>query len=1176
MFLNLRKSRKKNLILSKADGGLALALLSVMLLEGCSTIYSPSAGVRASADAVGADNPSADTLTPAINGRAINGYLVNALVFQDANKDGMLSLNENIALTDASGNFSLPGSSHGDLIVKPINLLSDAEKADGQSQLRAIGLINPDFLSTYYESSSGVRKDFKGQLEISGSMLSAEVNITPLTTLVNGLVSSGQFDLSSANEKVTSLFGMASTTDYVALSAASSAQQARQGEALQNKAVALSNLLTSTFSFFDDSLSNQALLQMLALKVTKRLEDFTSSPMGQVDISSYLASSADIKSILLEIGKESDLEINLALLASVIDNLVSTNSSFIDDELIRLTEDTGVSGIDHITSNWQLTLPTLEASKTYEFGIEHRLVGQDEAWLPTSWFGAMDALDITQGVNTIFIKPQGASDDEIVRVAFQFDNLNPLLSTVAGAVPIETWISTYFLPDDNTYTAQVKLVDEFFLADAEEDDQVLPQYQLVRADGAGKMPSVNAEAWLDFANISSRTSANGVDMRLYYRQMDLAGNFSESSHFDFIYDNVKPQTLLSEDVSLQIDSGIYDYDRYTSNLNLEALESRYATLFDESTVMTLGQWNQSGQSVNQASFDEQPDAPTLDGRYTFVTLQVDRAGNFSELLQLDYELDTQAPEWVIGSGLMLDNGHSLPLLNYDRSQESLNEWVQYRMVDMTLPAAQQNLSPWLNINTVSKPGSYDLYYRVIDRAGNSTSSQYAGVVNIDNTAPVVTVQDGDRLSSLALPEVVGWLKNHTLVQSETSVDSKIAFQINSANPYVSLTHFYVTAVDPYRNVTSPWSVAVLTDDVLRREFSVTDSSSFLVQAEDHQATDFLLNAATESLIAIGSDMSDKVNALDVGDIFIGLGGGDLSVIDTSLDVTGLAFLNESETQFFIDSFGDNLTVEQLQRLVSTPILKAYLEDSNDPDAGGIAIFQSQFAQYTSGLYSEYLMTQWNPYLEKWFINLGANDDNMYFGGDAMNVIGGAGSDLLQGGVGNDYLVGGPGSANGADILRGFAGNDTLVSGDYLFYSHGNAVLEGGSGDDTLIAGNGSSQLRGDVGADLFVIAPIKGSAAPIDVEILDFSPGADFLHFVGLQKDDAMRGIFVDHANGNIEIDLVSLLGPDSAPYGSVLTLSGLGTDGLLPETIAESWFSYSNSETFNWSDLSIDTITWI
>lgn len=892
MLLKHRKARKKNLILPpKADGGLALALLSVMLLEGCSTIYSPSSGVRPSADtteptnssldtaivrpsspALGAENMSEDTVTPTIKGRAINGYLVNALVFQDANKDGMLSQNENIALTDANGNFSLPGSSHGDLIVKPINLLSDAEKADGQKQLRAIGLINPDVLSTYYVSPSGVRKDFKGQLEISGAILSAEVNITPLTTLVNGLVNSGQFDLSSANQKVTSLFGMPSTTDYVALSATSSVQQARQGEALQNKAVALSNLLASTFSFFDNSLSKQSLLQMLALKVTQRLDEFASSPMGQLDISSYLASSADIKAILLEIGQEIDLEINLELLGSAVNNLASINSSFIDNSVIRLTKDTGVSGVDHITSNWQLSLPPLSASKTYEFGIEHRLVGQDEAWVPTRWFDAMDALEITQGVNTIFIKPKYSKNDEIDQFVFQFDNVDPLLSTVVGAAPIETWISPYFSSDGKSYSAKVKLADKFFLADSKDEGLLVPQYQLVRADSEGAIPIASVDAWLNFPNISSRASTNGVDMRLYYRQMDLAGNFSESSHFDFIYDNVKPQTLLPDDVSLQIDTGIYGYDRYTSNLNLEDLESRFANFYDESTVVTLGQWIPTGRQTDVAKFEINPVTPTIDGSYTFVALQVDRAGNSSDVLQLNYVLDTQAPEWSFNSGLKVDNGHSVPLLMYDHRQDSLTEWIQYRMVDASLSVQQQNLSPWLNINAVSESGTYDMYYRVIDRAGNSTGSNFAGQVSVDNSAPLLVVQDEDGLANLNSEEVFSWLKIHSKVDGETSVHPIFAVQQNTSNSDISLAHFFVTAVDQNENFSSPWSYTSLNDTVSRHELSVNDSTGFIALAEAHVATDFLLNSTTESLIALGSNQSDKVRGLAVGDMFVGLGG----------------------------------------------------------------------------------------------------------------------------------------------------------------------------------------------------------------------------------------------------------------------------------------------------------------
>ncbi len=115
-------------------------------------MYGPSPGVGASTSnlsgAQGASAAAPEPPVPPIQGRAINGYLVNALVFQDTNRDGLVGPNENIALTDASGQFTLPGGSAGDLVVKPVNMLSDAEKAGAQDRLRALGVVNPDIQTT--------------------------------------------------------------------------------------------------------------------------------------------------------------------------------------------------------------------------------------------------------------------------------------------------------------------------------------------------------------------------------------------------------------------------------------------------------------------------------------------------------------------------------------------------------------------------------------------------------------------------------------------------------------------------------------------------------------------------------------------------------------------------------------------------------------------------------------------------------------------------------------------------------------------------------------------------------------------------------------------------------------------------------------------------------------------
>lgn len=1145
-------------------------------------MYGPSAGAGGgSADIDSSEllsvetGASPDPGVPPIQGRAINGYLVNALVFQDANRDGLLSLNENVALTDASGQFTLPGTSSGDLIVKPVNMLSDAEKAGAQERLRAIGVVNSDTLTSYYKTASGDRVDFKGQLELPAAMVAGSVNVTPLTTLVSGLVHAGKLDLASANQKVEQLFGMATATDYVALAASAKAVDAQDGTDLQHKAVALSNLLTSTFQFYEDSLGRADLLELLAVKLLAKLEEADTNPLVELDVAAYLASSADIKSILLEIGDQSDLEINLAKLGSVVDGLVSLNRTLVDERVVRLTLDTGVSGVDHITSDWRFSLPDEDASQTYVYGVTNRLVGAEDAWLPQSWYEATEALSLSQGINTLFIKPERGGAEDVWRLALNFDNQSPQLRTTESGRPIEIFESSYFQTDALDYTSEVELLDAFFLNQESSGTALFPQFQLVRANSAGLLPQAGANSWLQFPNISSREAINGADMRLYFRQMDLAGNFSETAYFDFVYDNVAPIQLQDEDISLVRDTGLYSYDKYSSSLALNPLQERYADVHDELTVAVLGQWIRNGESIDPLLYTLNPSRPVGDGEYSFVAFQADRAGNNSEAVRIDHVLDTVAPDEKRVSGFQELNGRALPLLDYDRSDDSLAEWVQYRMVDVSGTLVERNDTPWINVGLVSKSGAYDVYYRSVDRAGNTSTELYAGQINIDLDAPVLKLDQADALYTVNSSGLLDWLIAHVQVEGEAAIRPRVTTSQMMMAPGLGLTDYVVTARDASGNVSSPLTVSSLQDDVRRSEIRTASSAGFLMQADDDEPADFILSAVADSRIALGSDLSDRASGLSVGDIFLGLGGGDLAQVDTSFQMTGLSFLNQAEVQFFIDAFEDFLTDDQLQQLRLSPILKAYLENADDPDAGGIAIFQSQITRYGVAAASEYLTTKWNGSLGRWFVDLGANDDVMYFGGDAMNVYGGAGSDLLQGGGGNDYLVAGSNAVGGADILRGYAGNDTLVAGDYLFHSHVKAVLEGGSGNDVLVAGNGQTQLKGEAGADTFVIAPIENSSAPLQVEIVDFSPGTDHLLFQGLNKDAVMKGIFVDQAAGNVVVDLTNLLGPESAPFGSTLTISGWADEGLLPEDIVANWFDFSGEVSFEWSDLAIDTLVW-
>lgn len=94
----------------------------------------------------------------------------------------------------------------------------------------------------------------------------------------------------------------------------------------------------------------------------------------------------------------------------------------------------------------------------------------------------------------------------------------------------------------------------------------------------------------------------------------------------------------------------------------------------------------------------------------------------------------------------------------------------------------------------------------------------------------------------------------------------------------------------------------------------------------------------------------------------------------------------------------------------------------------------------------------------------AGDDIMNQTGDALDVNGTRGNDIVDGREGNDVLYGG----KGIDTLHGRSGADTLFGGsenDVLNGGSGNDALHGGSGNDALNGGDQSDVLNGNSGND---------------------------------------------------------------------------------------------------------------
>lgn len=126
---------------------------------------------------------------------------------------------------------------------------------------------------------------------------------------------------------------------------------------------------------------------------------------------------------------------------------------------------------------------------------------------------------------------------------------------------------------------------------------------------------------------------------------------------------------------------------------------------------------------------------------------------------------------------------------------------------------------------------------------------------------------------------------------------------------------------------------------------------------------------------------------------------------------------------------------------------------------------------------------------------GAGPDRLIGADGADRLVGGRGADVIEGGEGDDELFG----KGGADILLGEAGDDLIEGGggpDQIFGKDGDDLIRAGGGDDVVDAGTGDDVMQGGGGADSLI-----GSA------------GNDTF-FGGNGDDECMGGAGTDKARG--------------------------------------------------------------
>ena len=178
----------------------------------------------------------------------------------------------------------------------------------------------------------------------------------------------------------------------------------------------------------------------------------------------------------------------------------------------------------------------------------------------------------------------------------------------------------------------------------------------------------------------------------------------------------------------------------------------------------------------------------------------------------------------------------------------------------------------------------------------------------------------------------------------------------------------------------------------------------------------------------------------------------------------------------------------------------------------------------------------------------------------INVLGGAGDDLLEGDDGDDWAHG----VGGLDRIFGSTGNDHLIGGDdadEIFGQDGSDWLEGGDGDDLLEGHAGGDLIGGGRGADVIdggadedqLYSHETGGAEPwhvSHVETVD-DASADLI-FGRSGPDEIVGGDGDDRIDAGTGSDAI-LGGP-----GDDFVLAGLGDDyidvSLGRDTVTGQW----------------------
>ncbi|EOZ4638218.1 Ig-like domain-containing protein [Enterobacter cloacae] len=425
-----------------------------------------------------------------------------------------------------------------------------------------------------------------------------------------------------------------------------------------------------------------------------------------------------------------------------------------------ITQDTGLSGSDFITSDTQISLKgTLGAA----------LGSGDHAQI--SLDGGLTWTDVSvSGLSWTYVDGRTLVDGDYNYQLRVIDDAGNISATVSQVVTIDT-----VAPDASKTIAIDSISDDTGLSGSDfiTNDTSLTlhgslgatladgEYAQISIDGGVTWQNVNVtgNTWY---YVDGRTLGNAT-YDYYVRVIDAAGNVGASAHQQVTVDTVAPDAAITVSVdNITVDTGFDNNDFLTSSTSYTLHGTLGAELgageFVQVSMDGGTTWVYATVSGTQWSYN---DTRTLtDGSYNYQVRVVDQAGNVGATTSQAVTVDTQAPQYgVTIDSISEDTGQSgsdfitmdttltingslgSALASDERVQISLdggNTWIDTTVTNQR----------WSYTDTRDLPdGDYTYQVRIIDQAGNvgSTASQ---VVTVDTTPPttvgsVVSYTDGE-------------------------------------------------------------------------------------------------------------------------------------------------------------------------------------------------------------------------------------------------------------------------------------------------------------------------------------------------------------------------------------------------------------------------------------------------